>query len=107
PLDVEGDFLRPTSVSRGHGAAVALIDLREGGVGQTKLEIKLVQVVVDCRIVVGIHNGDGGAAAISSRAVEADLIEAVGMADLRGRIACAAGCGPRRYVTGMTRKVPG
>ena len=89
PLHVESDLAGPPGIgSRIVGAAI-LIDLGKGRIGYAELGVELLQVVGDVRVVEGIDNGNGRAGAVSFACTgERNLIEAVGMADLRRRGAC-------------------
>ena len=57
--------------------AAGLIHLGQDGVGQAELQVELVQVVGDVRIVVGVDDGDGRAAAVAGHgpAVEGILLK--------------------------------
>src|SRR5260370_41020120 len=83
PFHVERDLLGPADVGLRKAAAAALVHFSEGRIGQAELEVELVQVAGDVRGVVGVHDGDGRAAAVAGhRAVpKRDLIEALGLAD--------------------------
>ena len=93
PLHVQRDFRGPARVRRGQvRGAARLAHLREYRIGQAERLIELVQVAGDVGIVVGIDDGDGRAAAVAGHrpVVEGDVVEAVGRADLRRRIARGA-----------------
>ena len=96
PFDVECDFARPAGiVLRQFGGAAGLADdLEAGRSGDPELLIEDRQVVDDIGIVVGIDDRDGLAGAIGSGGgtrAEADLIEAVCLADLRRGVALHGG----------------
>jgi hypothetical protein len=54
-----------------------LIDLGEDRGWQAELDVKLMEVVGDPRVVVGVHDGDGRPAAVprNGAIVETDLVE--------------------------------
>ena len=103
PLDVEAGLGRPRGVKRWQRRAAGLIDLLEGWRrGDPERGVEGGQIGGDVRAVVGGDDGDGRPPAIGWRAAEGDLIETVGLADLRRREPGRArgshrqGCTPQR-----------
>jgi hypothetical protein len=85
-LDIQGDFDRPAGVGRGQSRASRFIHLAEArGRRQAVCGIERGQIAANIRIVVGIDDGDGLAAAVDGRAAgQPNLVEAVSVTDLAG-----------------------
>src|SRR5262249_968049 len=78
---VEADLVRPAIVPRESGAAVLVHLSKARWVGQAKVPIELNQVADDPGIIVSIDDRNS-----LTRAVKPQLIEAIGVANLRWRI---------------------
>ena len=86
PLDIEAGLGRPRGVEGWQRLAAGLIDLLKGrGSGDPERGVEGGEIGGDVGAVVGGDDGDRRPAAIGRRAAEGDLIEAVGMTDLRWR----------------------
>ncbi len=102
PLNVKGGFHFPRAfgvASAGRigggvvGAAILRHDGETGRVGHPEIGVKSVQIADDGGGVVGVDDRDGlaGAVALDRAVQECDLVEAIGMANLRRREPCGAG----------------
>ena len=80
------------ALAAGRLCAAALIHFGQHRIGQLKPQVELVQVVGNLRIIVGIDDGDGRARAVTDDrpVVERDIVEAVGLTNLRRRVAGGA-----------------
>src|SRR5262249_34444367 len=70
PPDAGGVPGDQVAVGGGLGVAAPVVDFSEGRGGQSELEVELVQVVVDIRVVEGVDDGDRLASTIADHAVE-------------------------------------
>ncbi len=88
PLDIEGLLQLPPArrVGRRQAGAAILVDAGDGRRGQTELGAEGVQVRLDVRVVIGIHDRNRLARAVPSDGAEADLVEPVGLLNLRRRV---------------------
>jgi hypothetical protein len=81
PLHVEGDFQGPPRIGSGSSLRRRL---GEYGVAQAEGLVEDVQVAGNSRVVEGVNDGDGLARAVAFDRTKHNLIEPIGVPDLRG-----------------------
>ena len=95
PFHVQCNFRNPGRIWRGVIGAAVLVDFGERRVGQTQLQVELLQVIRDIGIIVRIHDGNRRSTAIPGHrpAVQGDAVNPIRMFNLGWQIAGRAGRG--------------